>query len=167
MAVHELGHVFGAVATGGSVQQVVLHPLTISRTDVMPNPNPTIVVWMGPIVGSTLPIFVWLLVPNRRRFARRVAQFFAGFCLVANGAYISFGSFSKIGDCGEMLRCGSPHWSLLAFGVVTLVPGFFLWHRLGSLKTFLADQSLIDARIAFVTLLALIAVAACLLGLFD
>jgi hypothetical protein len=30
MAVHELGHVVGAVVTGGNVERVVLHPLTIS-----------------------------------------------------------------------------------------------------------------------------------------
>jgi hypothetical protein len=33
-AAHELGHVIGALATGGQVVQVVLNPLTISRTDV-------------------------------------------------------------------------------------------------------------------------------------
>jgi len=26
MAVHELGHVLGAIATGGSIERVVLHP---------------------------------------------------------------------------------------------------------------------------------------------
>src|SRR5208337_624939 len=51
MAVHELGHVVAAVATGGKVEKVVLHPLMISRTDVSPNPSPLIVVWAGPIVG--------------------------------------------------------------------------------------------------------------------
>jgi hypothetical protein len=51
MAVHELGHVLGAVVTNGSVERVVLHPLTISRTDVSPNPHPTAVVWLGPVIG--------------------------------------------------------------------------------------------------------------------
>ena len=41
MAFHEVGHVVGAVITGGTVERVVLHPLTISRTDVSPNPNPS------------------------------------------------------------------------------------------------------------------------------
>ncbi len=50
-AVHELGHVLGAVATGGRVTEVVLHPCTISRTDVHPNPHPLLVVWPGP--GAT------------------------------------------------------------------------------------------------------------------
>ena len=51
MAVHELGHVVGAAMTGGTVRQVVLHPLAISRTDVGANPYPTIAVWLGPVIG--------------------------------------------------------------------------------------------------------------------
>ena len=51
-AVHELGHVLGAILTGGRVTTVVLHPLTISRTDVFPNPHPLIEVWAGAIAFS-------------------------------------------------------------------------------------------------------------------
>ena len=46
MAVHELGHVVGALVTGGSIERMVLYPLAISRTDVSPNPHPAIVVWL-------------------------------------------------------------------------------------------------------------------------
>lgn len=48
-AAHELGHVLGAVITGGKVVKVVLHPCTISQTDVFPNPHPLVEVWAGPI----------------------------------------------------------------------------------------------------------------------
>jgi len=44
-AVHELGHVIGAYATGGKVARVVLYPLTISRTELSENPHPLLVVW--------------------------------------------------------------------------------------------------------------------------
>ena len=47
-AVHESGHVLGASLTGGRVGRVVLYPLTISRTDLIDNPSPLIVVWAGP-----------------------------------------------------------------------------------------------------------------------
>ena len=60
-AVHELGHVLGAITTGGHVTKVVLHPCTISRTDVHPNPHPLFVVWAGPLVGSVLPVLAFLL----------------------------------------------------------------------------------------------------------
>ena len=62
MATHELGHVLGALVSGGHLDRVVLHPLTISRTDVAPNPNPLIVVWLGPIVGCVLPLAIAMLV---------------------------------------------------------------------------------------------------------
>jgi len=58
-AVHELGHVAAARLTGGTVTQVVLHPCTISRTDVSPNPRPLVVVWAGPLVGATLPLLAY------------------------------------------------------------------------------------------------------------
>jgi hypothetical protein len=148
MAVHELGHVGGAILTGGSVRQVVLHPLTISRTDVSPNPSPGTVVWMGPIVGSVLPVVMLAGLRSRSQDLQFSARFFAGFCLIANGAYISIGWIDQVGDCGEMLRTGAPIWAMLAFGAVTIPPGLYLWHRLGSLRYFLQTPSLVTRRMA-------------------
>ena len=149
IAVHEFGHVVGALATGGTVQRVVLHPLTISRTDVSPNPGPSIVVWLGPILGCVIPAIVWWFVPRRFSVARRIARFFAGFCLVANGVYIAIGSFDRVGDCGVMLQHGSPLWTLLLFGTLTIPLGIAIWHRPGSIKQFLADPSLVDSVVAW------------------
>lgn len=131
MAVHELGHVLAAMMTGGTVERVVLHPLDISRTDVSPNPSPTMVVWGGPLAGVLLPVLCWLAIPARFPWPRGLAQFFAGFCLIANGAYIGLGSLAKIGDCGEMLRHGTTIGWLWLFGALTMPAGFWLWHRLG------------------------------------
>ena len=156
MAIHELGHVIGAILTGGNVKRVVLYPLTISRTDVSPNPHPAIVVWLGPILGCLIPLGLWGIIPRRMTIARRSAQFFAGFCLIANGAYIAIGSFVRVGDSGEMLQTGSPLWALLAFGLVTATLGLFLWHRLGSLKYFLSDPCVITCRTAYLTLCILL-----------
>ena len=156
MAVHEFGHVVGALTTGGSVERVVLHPLTISRTDVAPNPRPAIVVWLGPILGCVVPAIGWWLVPRRHAITRQIALFFAGFCLLANGAYIAIGSFDRVGDCGVMLKHGSPLWTLLLFGGLTISLGFASWHRLGSVKQFLADPSLVDPSVAYVLLSALL-----------
>lgn len=155
MAVHELGHVVGAMVTRGSVERVVLHPLSISRTDVSPNPVPGVVVWLGPILGCVIPLLVWMSIARRFRFGRGLAMFFAGFCLLANGAYISIGSFDRVGDCGVMLQTGSPPWTLLAFGVVTIPAGFFMWHRIGSLQQFLESTTLGNARLNSVLLATL------------
>jgi hypothetical protein len=157
MAAHELGHVVGAIATGGAVNRVVLHPLTISRTDVSPNPSPGVVVWLGPIVGAGLPLFV-LAIPGLNETLRKSLQFFAGFCLIANGAYISIGSFDRVGDCGEMHRTGTPLWVMLIFGGVTISAGLYLWHRLGSIKDFVNNPSVVTARMAYGTLAILLLV---------
>ena len=92
MAIHELGHVTVAVASGGRVERVVLYPLTISRTDVSPNPHPLLVAWAGPSVGILLPLALLVLVRLCKLSWAYLAEFFAGFCLIANGSYIGAGS---------------------------------------------------------------------------
>lgn len=148
-AVHESGHVIGAVLTGGQVQRVVLHPLAISRTDVSPNPQAGVVVWLGPLLGCLLPLAVALMVPSRFRTGHTLLHFFAGFCLIANGAYIGIGSFHQIGDSGEMLRTGTPQWAMLLFSTVTILAGLALWHRLGSFQSFLATPELVSRPLAY------------------
>src|SRR5262245_18523539 len=130
-AVHEFGHVCGARLTGGRVERVVLHPLTISRTDLTHNPQPLAVVWAGPVVGVVLPVVAWLMTAAVKMPGAFVLRFFAGFCLLANGLYIGVGSFDRVGDCGEMLQHGSPPWHLWLFGLVTVPLGLWLWHRQG------------------------------------
>ncbi len=131
MDVHELGHVVGAVATGGRVEKVVLDPLTISRTDVLPNPNPLLVVWAGPIVGVLLPLGLLLTAKWATFKWAYLLQFFAGLCLIANGAYIGAGSFGRIGDAGDILRHGSPLSLLWLFGAACFPFGLYLWNGLG------------------------------------
>ena len=130
-AVHELGHVLAAKFTGGRVAGVVLHPLTISRTDVAENPHPLIVVWSGPICGVLSPLLLWACVSRFKSPVVFLARFFAGFCLLANGLYIGIGSFDGVGDCGEMLKHGSPIWLLWSFGLLTAPSGLWLWHGQG------------------------------------
>jgi hypothetical protein len=92
---------------------------------------------------------VFAIVPLRLTVLRKVARFVAGFCLIANGAYISIGSFDRIGDCGEMLQTGTPLWVMLTFGGVTIPLGLYLWHGLGSLKRFINDPSIVTPRMAY------------------
>ena len=131
MIVHEAGHTLGAWLTGGEVTAVVLHPLEISQTDVVPNPRPLIVAWMGPLFGALAPLGAWLVARAARVRAEHVARFFAGFCLVANGTYIGSGPLMRAGDAADMLRYGSQAWMLYAFGAVASVAGLATWHRLG------------------------------------
>ncbi|MCE9526010.1 MAG: M50 family metallopeptidase [Planctomycetales bacterium] len=150
-AVHELGHVCGAWLTGGKVKQVVLHPLTISRTDLAENPAPLTVVWAGPLIGVLLPLLLWLAATIAKMPGNFVLRFFAGFCLIANGLYISLGSFGRIGDCGEMLRHGSAIWLLWLFGLVTVPAGVWLWHGQGAEFGLGKSPKVVSPKVAYST----------------
>lgn len=132
MGVHEFGHVVAASLSGGSVSKVVVHPLAISRTDVNPNPHPAMVVWGGPLLGVLLPLLLWGVLWAFRLPGDFLARFFAGFCLIANGAYIGAGAWEGIGDAGVMLQTGSPLWVLWIFGAASIAFGFLIWHGLGA-----------------------------------
>lgn len=130
-AVHEAGHVLGAIVSGGRVERVVVHPLTISRTDLAENPHPLVVAWAGPLIGVLSPLLLWAVARAFQSPGAFVLRFFAGFCLIANGAYLAIGSFHRVGDAGELLQHGSPTWMLWSFGLLTVPAGLWLWHRQG------------------------------------
>lgn len=129
--VHESGHVLGALATGGRVTHVELKPWTISRTDVEPNPHPLVERWSGPIIGSMLPLAGWGIASMLRQSWAYLLRFFAGFCLIANGAYLGVGAFWPVGDAADILRVEPSRWPLVVFGTAAAAGGFALWHRLG------------------------------------
>ncbi|MBN9519420.1 M50 family metallopeptidase [bacterium] len=130
-AVHEAGHVLGARLTGGRVERVVLHPLTISRTDLAENPRPLAVVWAGPVVGVAAPLLLWAVAAAGQVPGAFLLRFFAGFCLLTNGLYIGVGSLDRVGDAGDMLRHGSEPWQLWLFGAAAAPAGLWLWNRQG------------------------------------
>jgi hypothetical protein len=130
-AVHELGHVMGARATGADIKQVVLHPMTISRTDLGQNPKPLQVVWAGPLVGALLPLAAYLLCVGLRMPFLYLLRFFVGFCLVANGVYIGSGAFIPLADTAVMAFNGSPRWLMALYGLIAIPLGFILWNKQG------------------------------------
>lgn len=162
-AVHELGHVMMAHLTGGRVAKVVLHPLALSRTELAENPHPLAVVWAGPAMGAILPALLWGLARLLRHEGAFVLRFFAGFCLIANGAYLAVGSFDRIGDAGDLLRLGMPIWALWLFGAIAVPIGLGLWHGQGRHFGLGLAAAEVRARVAYASLAALVALV--ILGL--
>jgi len=159
-AVHEAGHVLHAWASGGTVTRVLLDPLEISRTNVSPNPHPQFVAWGGPIWGAVLPACAWFGL-RAASFPRAwLARFFAGFCLVANGAYLLGGSLYPVGDADVLLREGAPRWTLAACGIVAAAAGLWLWNGIGVHFGLTRGAPAIDKRAAWGTALAAAIVAA-------
>jgi hypothetical protein len=160
MIVHESGHVVAALISGGRVQRVMLHPLSFSRTDVSPNPHPLLVAWGGPVFGAALPLLAWAIARALKLPGAYLLRFFAGFCLIANGAYIGVGSFHQIGDTYPMLLFGSSMWQLWLFGVASFPLGLLLWHRLGPSFGLGPNAHSVHATAAYGTLGALAVVIA-------
>ena len=132
MLVHELGHVLGAWLSGGSVANVVWHPLKFSRTDLSRNPHPMFVVLAGPAVGSALPALVWFVLRVVRSRWQAFARGFAGFCLVANGAYLATAIVLPVGDTEDLVRLGAPAWLIALAGLALLAGGLACWNGLRS-----------------------------------
>jgi hypothetical protein len=131
MMVHELGHAGAAWMTGGSVERVVVHPLSFSRTELSGNPHPLAVAWAGAAAGVLLPLAAYGIAGLAAVPWRASARFFAGFCLVANGAYLGFGWLYRAGDAADLLRHGASVWQLCLFGAGAMMSGLALWHGLG------------------------------------
>ena len=167
MAFHEFGHIVGAMTSGGQCNHVVLHPLAISRTDVDPNPHPSFVVWMGPLFGIIGPMFISHCARHGSSQWQKIICFWEGFCWVANGAYIGVGSFVGIGDCGEMLRTGTPRILMILFGLTCVLVGMFIWHGLGSLRVMFKTTQALNVRLVWQCVMLALGSAAVQIILFD
>ncbi len=167
MLVHEVGHVLGAILTGGQVHEVAWHPTVFSHTDVHPNPSPKLVVWAGPVVGVVIPLLILLIHRWIDKATMYLAVFFAGFCLLANGLYIGIGWVDQIGDTAVMQQHGTPVSVMITFGLLCTPAGLYLWHRV-SCKVGLAktSQCTIHRKHAWImaTLASLITIIALVFG---
>lgn len=134
MAVHECGHVLAAWTSGGVVAHVDLHPLGFSRTQLTTNPCPLWVTWGGPLLGCLVPLAILVLVRITARDYTYLATFFAGFCLIANGAYLAGGAIyggNTLDDGAVILNNGGAIWQLLLFAAITVSAGLWMLNGLG------------------------------------
>lgn len=117
LACHEFGHVLHAWASGGIVVGVELPLVGFSETRVSPNPHPQFVAWGGAVWGSLLPLVCWAVVRRAAPALAFLGAFFAGFCSLANGAYLAAGGFiggpNDADDAHELLRHGAQRLALL------------------------------------------------------
>ena len=133
MAVHESDHVLHAWLSGGSVQRVTVPLWGFSYTELAANPHPLFVAWGGLLWGCAIPLLAAAIATIVRRptMAGRGLHLFAGFCLIANGAYLAVGQADAVGDAGDLIRHGVPRWALIVIGGIAIAGGLLLWHRLG------------------------------------
>ncbi|HEY4312364.1 MAG TPA: hypothetical protein VGN12_23145 [Pirellulales bacterium] len=131
MAVHEFGHALTGWLTGGTVRRIVLPIVGFSRTDLSTNPHLLAVAWGGCVWGSLLPLALFAALPRSISRFWFLAKFFAGFCCIANGAYLAGGVWLAAGDAGDLLAHGAQRWHLVAFGIPAIALGLWLWNGIG------------------------------------
>ena len=102
-----------------------------------------------------MPLIAWTIAAAVKLRGAFLLRFFSGFCLIANGAYIGAGSFGRIGDCGEMLRHGSPIWILWLFGLLAVPVGLALWNGQGREFGVGREAAPVDVAALFVSTVAL------------
>lgn len=159
-AFHEAGHVLHAMVSGGRVQAVILHPLRISFTDVRPNPRPLLVAWGGVVWGCGLPLVLWAAVRATAAKYAYLAAFFAGFCWIANGAYLAAGAWQPVGDARALLNLGVPRWLLPAIGLPLAAVGLAMWNGLGEPFGLRNPRGEVDAPAAWAMLTLLLVTVA-------
>lgn len=92
-------------------------------------------------------------------------RFFAGFCLVANGAYLGAAFWMPVGDGFDLLRHGVPVWQPVLFGIIGVSLGLSLWHGLGPMFGLVRDAEPVPRALFWGVIAVLgIVVAAGLLG---
>lgn len=156
--VHELGHILGGIAGGGTIARVLLYPTVFSQTEVIPNPHPLFEVWSGAVFGAFLPLAIFLIATVLRCRGLYLFRFFAGFCLIANGFYLGVASIKGIADAGELLMYGSRQWQLILFGLVTVPLGLYLWNGQGSYFGLGEARGKVDRTATVVSLCLFVAV---------
>ena len=160
MVLHEGGHVAHGWLTGAQVACVDLPPWGFSRTDFSVNPHPLFVAWGGAVTGCLLAIVAMTLarfvVPSHAYLAR----WFAGFSLIANGAYILAGPFvgGDAVDARVILEHGGALWQVLLFGVLAIGSGLYLWNGLGPRFGLGPNRGKISAKTAIGMAIALLIV---------
>jgi hypothetical protein len=78
-----------------------------------------------------------------------VAWVVAGFCLIANGAYIGMGVAWPVGDARVLLAHGASRVQIAGFGLVGVCAGFWIWHRVSARMGFGGGTGAVHARHAY------------------
>jgi hypothetical protein len=124
-ATHEGGHIVVGWLGGGTLVAAELRPWHLPHSHFRPDPRPLATAWGGPVLGVIAPLAVAVLLRSRWLW------FVAYFCLVANGTYLAVAWLTgeRLLDTQRLLAAGAWPASIVAYCVLTMVPGYIGFRR--------------------------------------
>ena len=137
---HEIGHILVGQCGGGKLIAYELLPWRIPYSLFSPDPNPLITLWGGLISGVLLP---WILAIVVRQ---NWLQIISGFCILANGLYISTGWFIDAPhlDTQRLLKFGANPIPIILYCLVCLLIGYRMF-RNSSIRFFQDEKNVADS----------------------
>lgn len=126
---HEVGHIVAAKLSGGEILAVEIAPGKLSSTILSRNPAPSFVVWAGFLSGWLLPFLSVPFWKTQRLYLGDTFKTFAGFCVLAGGAYLAVGGNESFADTGQLIALGWNHYVLIVIGAAVAVAGYIFTRR--------------------------------------
>jgi hypothetical protein len=117
---HEVGHIVSGLASGGVLRHADLWPWHLPFSLFEPHPHPLITLWMGPVLGVSLPVGLAMVI------RRKWSWFVANFCILANGCYLATAWITgdRFLDTAQLLAAGAWPVSVFGFCAVTILVGY-------------------------------------------
>lgn len=122
---HEAGHIVAGLAGGATLVAYDLRPWSLPFSLFTPDPHPLMTMWAGPMTGVLAPTGIAALI------RRPWTWFIAGFCAVANGAYLATGWLTADSwlDTTKLLEHGAWPASIVAYCALTIGWGYPVLRR--------------------------------------
>ncbi len=122
---HEMGHVVGGWASGGTLREAHLAPWELPYSTFEPDPRPLVTLWCGPVLGALVPLALAAVV------RRHGAWFIAYFCLLANGSYlaIAWATGDNLLDTPKLLAHGAHPATIVTYCLLAIGVGYVGFRR--------------------------------------
>ncbi len=129
-ALHELGHVVGALATGGHPHSLVLHPFSTSSVEVSPDPRPLVTYGAGVLAPPVVGLALFRALRHVQAPVLLPVLLIPSIAWASSGLYLVVGAALQVGDAAVLMQTGIPRAALFAAGAACLPVSGLLARRL-------------------------------------
>ena len=138
--VHELGHVFAALLTDGSVEAIVIHPFSWSYSFSY-SENELLHSAGGVLLGSLFGIVIFFGLRRCSKAGLLHLLLLGPFPLIENGEYLIVDTLMQSGgDAISLAALGVPRFIILVAGLILLIAGLIMAYSIARRTGLLAGK---------------------------